>query len=50
MDPKPPLDFGDKVRILSAPETEAAGIAGQVVQVYGFTAPSATGIENVIGG
>lgn len=50
MDTKPPIDFGDHVRVLAAPETEAAGVAGRVGQVYGFTRPSVSGVAGTIGG
>jgi hypothetical protein len=42
------MTFGDNVRLLSTPETEALGVAGKVGQVYGVTTPSVTGIA-VIG-
>jgi hypothetical protein len=38
------IEIGDRVRVSRAPETEAAGIAELVGQVYGFTMPSTTGI------
>lgn len=40
--------FGDNVRIRVAAETEAAGVAGLVGQVYGETTPSLVAVE-VIG-
>ena len=43
-----PVSFGDNVRVVSTPETEAAGLAGRSGQVYGETTPSSTGVE-VIG-
>lgn len=42
------VGFGDDVRIRHTPETEAAGYAGRVGKVYGFTQPSIVG-EPVIG-
>lgn len=42
------IAFGDTVRILSSPETEALGVAGKTGQVYGETAPSVTTVD-VIG-
>jgi hypothetical protein len=36
----PPLAFGDRVRIRTAPETAEAGIAGRLGQIYGHTTPS----------
>jgi len=41
------ITFGDKVRILTTPETTALGLAGRVGQVYGETTPSATGVSVV---
>ena len=38
------LSFGDNVRIRHSAETEAAGIAGKVGQIYGHTTPSVTGV------
>ncbi len=34
------VDFGDHVRVRSAPETEEAGLAGREGSVYGVTTPS----------
>ena len=42
-------NFGDRVRIRESPETIAAGVAALEGDIYGFTTPSATGVE-VIGG
>lgn len=42
------IEVGDIVRILSAPETVAAGYADRTGTCYGFTTPSVTGVE-VIG-
>jgi hypothetical protein len=42
------ITFGDNVRLLSTPETEALGVAGQIGVVYGETTPSVTGVT-VIG-
>ena len=42
------IAFGDTVRILSSPETEALGVAGKTGQVYGETTPSVTSVD-VIG-
>ena len=41
------ITFGDTVRLLSTPETEAVGVAGQVGKVYGETTPSASGVKVV---
>ncbi len=41
------LSFGDNVHVLSAPETDALGLAGATGQVYGETTPSVTGIEAI---
>jgi hypothetical protein len=41
------VDVGDIVRILSTPETVAAGYADRSGTCYGFTTPSATGVEVV---
>ena len=41
------ITFGDTVLVLSAPETEAVGIAGKKGRVYGLTTPSNTGVEVV---
>ena len=40
-------EFGDRVLVLSAPATNAAGIAGQRGVVYGITTPSVTGVTVV---
>ncbi len=40
--------FGDRVRIRRTSETEQAGVAGLVGQVYGETTPSVTNVD-VIG-
>jgi hypothetical protein len=42
------VQFGDRVRILSDPVTEARGLVGRTGTAYGVTTPSVTGIE-VIG-
>ena len=42
------ISFGDNVRVLPSPETEALELAGQEGQVYGESTPSVTGLE-VIG-
>jgi hypothetical protein len=39
-----PAQFGDRVRIRRAAETEAAGIAGRTGQVFGTTRPSFSGV------
>ena len=39
--------FGDTVRVLETPDTLLAGIAGLEGEVYGFTAPSVSGISAV---
>jgi hypothetical protein len=50
----PSSQFGisqfDTVRVVRADETEALGYAGRTGTCYGFTTPSATGIDSVIGG
>ena len=43
-----PISFGDNVKVRETPITQAAGIAGLVGNVYGFTTPSMTKVE-VIG-
>jgi hypothetical protein len=43
------IDFGDRVRVLTSPETLAAGIAGREGETYGFTTPEYAEV-NVIGG
>jgi hypothetical protein len=43
-----PISFGDNVRVLETPATQAVGVAGLAGQVYGWTTPSVTGV-NVIG-
>jgi hypothetical protein len=40
-----PAQFGDRVKIRTAAETEAAGIAGRSGVVYGTTTVSVTGVE-----
>ncbi len=42
------IAFGDTVRILSSPETDAIGVSGKTGQVYGETTPSVTSVD-VIG-
>ena len=42
-----PIGFGDSVRVLAAPVTEAAGLAGLQGQVLGETTPSVTGVDVV---
>ena len=44
-DSSAPLGFGDIVRIRQTPETAQAGIAGLDGTVYGFTVPSASGVQ-----
>jgi hypothetical protein len=39
----------DTVRVVRTDETEALGYAGRTGTCYGFTTPSATGIDTVIG-
>ena len=41
------LGFADHVRVLPERETEQAGLAGLVGQIYGFTTPSITGFSVV---
>ncbi len=48
MTDKTQISFGDNVRILSTPDTEATGLAGLVGNVHGVTTPSVIGID-VIG-
>ncbi len=43
-----PIQFGDNVRVLDTPETQAAGVAGLIGSIYGETTPSVTNVE-VIG-
>lgn len=42
------ISFDDNVRVLKTGETQAAGVAGFIGQVYGETTPSITSV-NVIG-
>jgi len=42
------ITFGDNVKVLSSPETDAIGASGKIGQVYGETTPSVTSVE-VIG-
>ncbi|MCH9656872.1 MAG: hypothetical protein K0U86_10380 [Planctomycetes bacterium] len=42
------ISFGDNVKILAVPETDALGLSGKQGQVYGETTPSVSSIE-VIG-
>ena len=44
-----PAGFGDRVRIIAAPETESIGLAGMVGLVYGQTIPSSSGVKDIIG-
>jgi hypothetical protein len=44
----PEVEFGDEVRIVSTPETNARGYAGRSGVCHGFTTPSHTGVD-VIG-
>lgn len=41
-------EFGDEVRIVPSPETDARGYAGRIGVCHGFTTPSFSGVE-VIG-
>jgi hypothetical protein len=41
------LSFGDNVRVRSAPETGARGLAGATGQVHGVTTPSVTQVDVV---
>jgi len=41
------LSFGDNVRVRSAPDTDALGLAGERGKIYGETTPSVTGIEAI---
>jgi hypothetical protein len=43
----PGTAFGDTVRVVSDPVTEATGFAGRIGTNYGFTTPSLTGIEAI---
>lgn len=42
-----PIGFGDNVRVLAHPVTDAAGLAGLQGQVFGETTPSVTGVDVV---
>lgn len=42
------ITFGDKVKVLASPETDAIGISGKVGLISGETKPAATGVD-VIG-
>jgi len=44
-----PIGFGDQVRVLASPETEAVGLSGLEGEVHGLTTPSASGVD-VVGG
>jgi hypothetical protein len=48
MTQRPEVEFGDDVRIASAPETQALGYAGRSGSCVSITTPSLTGVE-VIG-
>ena len=39
------FSFGDNVRIISSPATDAAGISGLAGCIYGETMPSASGVS-----
>lgn len=39
-----PVSFGDKVRVLSSPATDAAGISGLAGCIYGESVPSSSGV------
>jgi hypothetical protein len=39
------ISFGDNVKVVTAPETTGAGIAGTTGRVYGVTTPSVTAIQ-----
>lgn len=41
--------FGDRVRIADTPETEAAGVAGRVGEVWSESRPSVSGVGPVVG-
>ena len=45
----PEITFGDNVRVLSSPVMDAAGHSGRIGQCWGFTTPSATGMDAVDG-
>lgn len=38
------ITFGDNVKVLSSPETDAIGVSGKIGQVYGETTPSVTSV------
>jgi hypothetical protein len=40
--------FGDRVRIRTTSETEAAGVAGQIGMIMGFTTPSLGYVSDAI--
>jgi hypothetical protein len=40
--------FGNRVKIISTPETIEKGVAGKIGVIYGYTTPSITGVQ-VIG-
>jgi hypothetical protein len=48
-DDVPVPGFGDNVRVVATPHTEAAGYAGRAGSVMGETRPSSSGVE-VLGG
>jgi hypothetical protein len=41
------ISFGDKVRIVATPATQAAGVAGRMGTVTGFTTPSVMDVKVV---
>ena len=41
------ISFGDNVRVIATPETDATGVAGCIGHVYGETTPSVTGVPVV---
>jgi hypothetical protein len=45
MDDNTQISFGDNVRIISTPVTQAAGLAGLLGNVHGVTTPSVTGVD-----
>jgi hypothetical protein len=44
-----PISFGDNVRVRDTEVTRASDVAGLVGTVYGWTVPSSSGVEEVIG-
>ena len=49
MTPGRDAEFGDLVRVRTTPVTEAAGVAGRVGTIHGWTTPSLGYADHVIG-